>query len=71
MANNKVTATGAAGPGLTVTSLVVNNINDVEFDLNAKVLRIKEDSVNHEIDISAATTVTCTITAGTYAFVIS
>lgn len=71
MANNKVTLTGSAGPGLTVTSLVVNNINEVIFDLVAKVLRYREDSVNHDMDLTAATTVTVTISGGAWSFTVS
>jgi hypothetical protein len=71
---HQVTVTGKTGPNFTVTAAVIPNVNRVTFEPNPKILRVQTDDINGNIkdfDISAATTVTCTITAGNYAFSVS
>lgn len=69
-----VTVTGQLGPARAITALAIPNAVEVMFVPDPKILRVKTTDVNGSIkdfDISAATTVTCTITAGAYAFVVS
>jgi len=71
---HQVTVTGTLGPGIARSAMVVQNVNEVVFNLNPKILRVRVDDINgnwKDVDISAATTVTCTITSGNYAFVVS
>lgn len=71
---HQVTVTAQTGPARQLTSAVVLNVNEVVFNPNPKLLRVRTDDINGNIkdfDLSAATTVTCTITAGNYAFVVS
>lgn len=71
---HQVTVTGVLGPGIARTSMLIPNANEVVFNMNPKILRVRVDDPNgnwKDVDISAATTVTCTITTGNYAFVIS
>lgn len=67
---NQITVTGKIGPGEQLTAAVIKAANGViTFDGNGNV-QINGQS----IDISGATTVTCTVTAGTppaFAFTIS
>lgn len=71
---HQVTVTGQLGPARQLTTAVIPNVNEVVFNLNPKILRVRIDDPNGNIkdfDISAATTVTCAVTAGNYAFTIS
>lgn len=66
MPSCSATVTSKTGPGLTVTSLVINNIYDIHFEFQAgrNRLLIKSVDRNYEFDINATTTISCTITAG-------
>jgi|GraSoiStandDraft_4_1057263.scaffolds.fasta_scaffold00110_31 hypothetical protein len=71
---HQVTVTGVVGPGRTVTAAVIPNVTEVTFVPDPKQLKLKTNdpnNANKDFDISAATTVTCTITGGNYAFVVS
>jgi hypothetical protein len=71
---HQVTVTAQTGPARQMTAAVVPNVVEVLFQPDAKVLRLRTSEVNgnnKDFDLSAATTVTCTITAGNYAFVVS
>ena len=71
---HQVTVTAQTGPARQLTTTVIPNVNEVIFNPNPKILRVKTDDVNGNIkdfDIAAATTVTCVITAGNYAFTVS
>jgi hypothetical protein len=71
---HQVTVTGQTGPARVVTALVIPNATEVMFVPDPKLLRVRTSDINGNVkdfDVSAATTVTCTITAGSYAFVIS
>ena len=70
MAASSATVTGKAGPGDTVTALKLTAQRNVNFNIQNGVISV--DGV--DIDISACTTVTCVVTAGTppaFAFTIS
>lgn len=75
---NQITVTLPVGPGLTVTSLVLANVAEVNFQLRAAggdkmVLQIKQESPNkiHEFDFDAAATVTYTISGQNSTVVVS
>lgn len=71
---HQVTVTAQTGPARQLTTAVIPNVNEVVFMPNSKMLRVRVDDISGNIkdfDISAATTVTCTITAGNFAFVVS
>lgn len=71
---HQVTVTAQTGPARQLTTTVIPNVNEVVFNPNPKLLRVRTDDVNGNVkdfDLSAATTITATITAGNYAFVVS
>lgn len=72
---HQVTVTGQIGPALLRTAAVIPNVTEVVFLPDAKLIRVKTSDAPpglvRDFDVSAATTVTCTITAGSYAFVVS
>jgi hypothetical protein len=72
---HQVTVTAKTGPNVQNTAMVIPNVLAVNFDLNAPSLQIQTvvgagDNVK-EYDLTGVTTITCTITGGNYAFVIS
>jgi len=71
---SSATVTAKAGPNLSVTAVVVNNVSDINFDLDGKVLQLFQSSALpvREFDLNGITTVTCTVTAGpNFAFTLS
>jgi hypothetical protein len=68
-----VTATGVAGPAVTVTAGVFANVTKVLFDTVANVLELTQSDPNRilQIAITAATTITATKSGSTYTFTIS
>lgn len=71
---HQVTVTAQTGPARQLTTVVIPNVNEVVFLPNPKLLRVRIDDINGNVkdfDVSPATTVTCTITGGNYAFVVS
>ena len=71
---HQVTVTGKTGPNFSLAGLVIPNVVEVSFVPDPKLLRVRTSEVNGNVkdfDISAATTVTCTITTGNFAFVVS
>jgi hypothetical protein len=72
MPTGAVTVTGYAGPGMTVTAVVINNVTKFEVDIDKGMLRMTDTSGNlKEVAISAATTFTVTISGGNYTVTIS
>ena len=72
---HQVTVTAKTGPDRTNTALVLQNVNRVDFDLADKTLQVFQENQSgnqiKEYDLGAVTTLTCTITTGNYAFVVS
>ena len=68
-----VTATGVAGPGLTVTAQVFANVIGVRFDCVNNILELTQSDPNRilQIAITAATTITATKSGSTYTFTVS
>lgn len=69
---HQVTVTGKLGPNRDATATVVQNVTRIDLDMNDKVMQVYQDTSSYkEFDFGPATTLTCTITAGNFAFVIS
>lgn len=72
---HQVTVTGKTGPARQNTAIVLANVDRVDFDLKSAKIQvyIQNQSGNQikEYDLVGVTTVTCTVTAGQYAFVLS
>ncbi len=69
-----VTITGKTGPGFTVTSQIINNVSNVNFDVSKGTVSITGGTPsNTEVfDINATTTTTVILVAGvSVAFVIA
>jgi hypothetical protein len=71
----QVTVTAKTGPDRTNTALVVSNVQAVNFDLMQPSLQIQTvtatgDNIK-EYDLTGVTTVTCSVTSGVLAFVVS
>lgn len=67
-----ITVTLPIGPGFNVTDLLLQNLANVEFDILAKVLRIKQTSGKiTEFDFNAAQGVTYTIDGDESSIVVS
>ena len=67
------TVTAKVGPGNTLTAVVIKNITKFDFDVaNQKFIYEVGDQIN-TLDISLATTVTCTLSAaaGNYTLTVS
>ena len=73
MATCTATVTAKVGPGNTLTAVVIKNITKFDFDVaNQKFIYEVGDQINI-LDISSATTVTCTSSAaaGNYTLTVS
>jgi len=72
---HQVTITAKTGPDRTNTAAVLANVTRLDFDLNDKILQVHTETQSgnqiKEYELSAVTTVTCTVTAGNWAFVLS
>lgn len=72
---HQVTVTAKTGPDRTNTALVVPSVTRMDFDLNDKILQVFTDNQSgnqiKEYELSAVTTVTCTVSSGNWAFVLS
>lgn len=72
---HQVTVTAKTGPDRTNTAIVFPDVVNVDFQLADKRLFIQTvqgvgDNIK-EYDLTGVTTVTCTITGGQFAFVVS
>ena len=69
---NQATITGKEMGAIAVTAKVMTNTRSILIDqIRQMIFVTQNDGFVQEFDVSAATTVTCTITAGTFAFTIS
>jgi hypothetical protein len=69
---SQITVTGKIGPGLAATALVLQNLNSFSVDTDKKLLTVVQNGfVTEQFDIAAATTMTVTISAGTFTVVVS
>jgi hypothetical protein len=72
---HQATITAQTGPARQNTALVLQNVTAVNFDLLQPSIQIQTvvgagDNIK-EFDLTGVTTVTCTIAAGQYSFVLS
>jgi hypothetical protein len=72
---HQVTITAKTGPAVQNTAFVIPNVVAVNFDLLAPSVQIQQvqgvgDNIK-EYDLTGVTTLTCAISGGNYAFVIS
>jgi hypothetical protein len=69
------TITGKVGPGSTITAQVFNNVTFFSVKTTEEVLEIDYTDANgprkSQVDISAATTITCTVSGANYTLTIS
>ena len=72
---NQLTVTAKTGPDRQNTALVLPNVLGVDFQLDSKRLFVATETASgdniKEYDLNGVTTVTCKITAGNWAFVVS
>lgn len=70
---SQVTVTLPIGAGASATALALTNVSGIEFDLAAKVLRVKQSNPSKitEFDFAAAATVTYTISGDDSTVVVS
>lgn len=67
-----VTVTGKVMGGLTQTAKVYSNPRSAELDFTNQLIKVTQtDGVIDSVDISAATTLTGTISGATYTLVVS
>jgi hypothetical protein len=72
---HQATVTAKTGPNVQVTALVIRDVKNIVFDFDAPAVQIQVatgagDNIK-EFDLTGVTTITCTITAGNSAWVIS
>lgn len=65
------TVTGKTGPGGTLTAAVFNNVTSFKIETDSEMLELVTDGRILQVDISAATTITCTVSGNTYTLTIS
>lgn len=69
---SQLTVTAPTGPGVSVTSLVLRNVTDIDFQLGGKsILRVESDNGIDHFDISDSSTVTFTLASGVGTVVVS
>lgn len=68
---SSATVTSKAGPGLTVTAIVLNNVNDVDFQQARNVIQIKGDGYQTEFDAYNTATITYTVASRVYTLTVS
>lgn len=60
---NTATVTGVIGPAMTVTSLVLTNVTDIDFNLAAQTVTITCDQGKPCFDLYGTTTVTYSVSS--------
>lgn len=70
---SQVTVTAKAGPAVTLTAGVFTNVTSFAIDCDNEILTIVQSSPARtlQLDIGAATTITCTVSGNTYTVSIS
>lgn len=70
-ATGTVTVTGKIGPGNTITAAVYSGITEFTFDVVNNLFKFSLGGLWRQVDISAATTVTITLSAAAGSYTIS
>lgn len=68
---SQVTVTGKIGPGVTVTTVVFSNVTSFAINTDNEILSIIQTDKRTDIDITAATTITITVSGNNYTVSIS
>lgn len=68
---NNITVTAKTGPAVQVTSLLINNVTDIDFQLASKILKVTGDGGIKTFELYGVTTVTYTISSGIATVVVS
>ena len=68
---SQATVTAKVGPATQNTAIVYTNVSSFKFDTARRVLTLVRDSITTDFDLSAATTVTCSVTGANFSFTIS
>lgn len=68
---SQVTVTGKVGPNLTLTAGVFLNVTQFDLNSNNNILTIWQGDKATHVSISAATTITCTVSGGQYTLTVS
>lgn len=71
MATSQVTLTGTDGPGIAITAGVFTGVTSFTFKDTLVFSMTLENGIVKDIDISAATTITITVSGGSYTVSIS
>ena len=66
-----VTVTGTVGPGSSVTALVISNVTFFSVDTVNEMLTVVADGKTTSYNITAATTITCTVSGNNYTLTVS
>lgn len=70
--SSQVTVSGSILGGIGLTSKVIPNVTAVLFDTVNKILKVTPvNGIAYDVDISGATTITATVSAGNFTFVVS
>lgn len=65
------TVTGSAGPDIDVTAVVFTGVNSFSLSSDNNILSLVQSGKVTDIDVSAATTITCTVSGGQYTLTVS
>jgi hypothetical protein len=68
---SKLTYTGVTGPGVDQNAVVYNDIKQLCLDPEHGTMKIKAGNDTFDVDLSARTTITITISAGVITATIS
>ena len=69
---SSVTVTGTAGPGVTATAVVINDVLSFSFETSNNILSISDTSgAVKQFNVTDATTVTVTKSGSTYTVVVA
>lgn len=65
------TVTGKVGPAIALTAQVFTQVTEFTVVTDTEMLMLKANGQYKEVDISAATTITCTVSGNTYTLTIA
>jgi hypothetical protein len=65
------TITGKVGPAGTLTAGVFTEVSSFQIETDKEILTLVTGNRTLQIDIAAATTITCTVSGSTYTLTIS
>lgn len=69
---SQATVTAQIGPGLTATAVVIRNIVDIDFQIQAEIIRLTD--INGKVTdfaLTGSNTITLTASGGTYTLTVA